>query len=194
MPQPFSAVLLAGGKSTRMGRDKAGLIIDGQPLWQRQLATLGATDPAELFISGKPGGPYAEAGVPIVIDAQPGLGPLAGLAAALHHARHESLVVLAIDLPAMTAVFLSALQRIATAAGRGVVPKSEEWFEPLAAIYPRRCLPLVEECLRGEDHSLQHFVRLAVQEGHLAVFQITQENGSLFQNLNQPSDCESTDR
>jgi molybdenum cofactor guanylyltransferase len=193
-PPPFSAVLLAGGKSSRMGREKAGLIVDDQPLWQRQFATLRATQPAELFISGKPDGPYVEAGVPIVVDAQPGLGPLGGLATALHHAQHEHLLVLAIDLPAMTAAFLTALQRTAAAAGKGVVPQGDKWFEPLAAVYPRSCLPLVEQCLRGDDHSMQHFVRLAVQRGHLSVFPLTKEDDPHFRNLNEPSDCGSTER
>ena len=52
-PTPFAAVLLAGGGSTRMGRDKAGLIVGSQTLWDLQLAKLRALDPAELFISGR---------------------------------------------------------------------------------------------------------------------------------------------
>lgn len=171
-----------------MRRDKAGLIIDGQPLWQRQLTTLRATDPAELFISGKPDGPYAEAGVSIVIDTRPGLGPLGGLAAALRHAHCENLLVLAIDLPAMTSAFLSTLTRTIDSE-QGVVPKNQKWFEPLAAVYPRRSLPLVEQCLRSEDHSLQNFVRLAVAQGHVAIHELTGDELPLFRNLNQPADC-----
>jgi molybdopterin-guanine dinucleotide biosynthesis protein A len=87
---PFTAVLLAGGKSTRMGRDKAGVLLHGQPLWQRQLATLRAVQPAELFISGKADAAYAGAGVEIVADNFPGLGPLSGLEATLRRATHRS--------------------------------------------------------------------------------------------------------
>lgn len=172
-----------------MGRDKAGLIIDGQPLWRRQLATLQATRPTELFISGKRSAPYAEAGVPIIADAPPSVGPLSGLAAALRYARHEFLLVLAIDLPAVTAEFLSALQGLAAAAGTGIVSRNDQFFEPLAAIYSQNCLPLVDECLRSGDHSLQRFIRLAVEQGHVAIHPLATHELPLFRNLNFPSDC-----
>ena len=82
-PGTFAAVLLAGGRSRRMGRDKALLPLpDGRRLWQRQLAVLESLHPAELFISGS-----AREGVPSLIpcldDETPGLGPLGGIVAAL---------------------------------------------------------------------------------------------------------------
>ena len=180
----FSAVLLAGGRSTRMGQDKAGLVFDGEPLWQRQLATLRETKPGELFISGQSTGPYRDAGLPIVGDDTPGLGPLGGLAAALRHARHSQLLVLAVDLPMMTARFLSEL------AARGpVVPRTADWFEPLAAVYPRLCLPLVEECLGQSDRSMQCFLRLAVARRLVNIRELSREELPLFRNLNSPADC-----
>ena len=187
-PPPFTAVLLAGGKSTRMGRDKAGVLIHGQPLWQRQLTTLRAVHPHELFISGKPDGPYAGAGVEILADNFPGLGPLAGLEAALRRARHPLVLVLAIDLPAMTSDFLSSLVRQAAASGTGCVPREDRWFEPLAAVYPRTCLPLAESCLRGADHSMQRFVRLALEGGLVGSRDLHSSERALFKNLNQPGD------
>ena len=187
-PPPFTAVLLAGGKSTRMGRDKAGVLIDGQPLWQRQLATLRAVHPQELFISGKPDGPYADAGVEILADNFPGLGPLAGLEAALRRASHPLVLVLAIDLPAMTADFLSILVRHAAASATGCVPRDDRWFEPLAAVYPRACLPLAEACLRAADRSMQRFVRLAVEQGFMRVREVSECDRALFRNVNLPDD------
>ena len=185
---PFTAVLLAGGKSTRMGRDKAGVLIDGQPLWQRQLATLRAVHPHELFVSGKPDGPYAGAGVEILPDNFPGLGPLAGLEAALRRASHPLVLVLAIDLPAMTADFLSSLVRHAAASATGCLPRADRWFEPLAAVYPRACLPLAEACLRDADRSMQRFVRLAVEQGFMGVRELPDGERALFKNLNEPGD------
>ncbi len=66
--QPFDAVLLAGGKSSRMGTDKAGVLIQGVPLWRLQLATLRDLGPEEIFISGRDSGPYAEEGLEILKD------------------------------------------------------------------------------------------------------------------------------
>ena len=188
LPPPFTAVLLAGGKSTRMGRDKAGVPVGGQPLWQRQLTTLRAVQPHELFISGKSDGPYAGAGVEIVADNFPGLGPLAGLEAALRRASHPLVLVLAIDLPAMTTDFLSGLVHAAANSATGCVPRDDRWFEPLAAVYPRACLTLAEACLRDADHSMQRFVRLAAEQGFMRVCELMDSERALFKNLNEPGD------
>src|SRR5260221_14708053 len=93
---PFSAALLAGGQSSRMGTDKAEIELDGQPLWQRQLDKLRATDAVEVFISGRCTGPYAGSEFEIVEDRVADAGPLAGLEAALRHASHDWLLVLAV--------------------------------------------------------------------------------------------------
>jgi molybdopterin-guanine dinucleotide biosynthesis protein A len=184
----FTAVLLAGGQSVRMGRDKAGLLLDGQPLWRRQLATLAETGPAEVFISGKLDGPYADAGVEIVLDASPGLGPLGGIAAALHRAAHPLVLVLAIDLPDMRADFLRDLIESATASEKGLVTRDDRCFQPLAAVYSRPCLPLTRECLAGKDHSMQNFVRLAVERGLICPRHLMDHEIALFRNVNEPSD------
>ena len=186
-PPPFTAALLAGGKSTRMGRDKAAVLIGGQPLWQRQLSTLRAVRPHEIFISGKADGPCADAGVEILADNFPGLGPLAGIEAALRRASHPLVLVLAVDLPAMTADFLSGLIRDA-GTGAGCVMRDDRWFEPLAAVYPRACLPLAEACLRDADRSMQRFVRIAVEQGFMRVRELPDSGRALFKNLNEPGD------
>jgi len=185
---PFTAVLFAGGKSTRMGCDKATVLIDGQPLWRRQLTTLRALQPHEFFISGKPDGPYAGAGFEILADNFPGLGPLAGLEAALRRASHPLVLVLAIDLPEMTAEFLSSLVRSPGLEVKGCVPQFDDWFEPLAAVYPTACLPLAQECLRAADHSMQRFVRVAVDQGFIKVCRLDQNERPLFKNINRPGD------
>ena len=185
---PFSAVLLAGGKSVRMGRDKAGIEIGGQPLWQRQLSVLRATGAAEVFISGRLDGPYAETELEIVTDEAHGLGPLSGLAAALRHARHDMLLVLAIDLPAMPAEYLRSLADESAARGCGIVPQGVEWPEPLAAIYPRSCVPLVERALLSPDRSMQRFVREAVELGLVALLPIGPDARRYFTNVNSEAD------
>jgi molybdopterin-guanine dinucleotide biosynthesis protein A len=184
----FSAVLLAGGKSSRMGRDKAGVLLDGHPLWQRQLATLRRLEPPELFISGKWDGAYVGAAVEVVPDVTPGCGPLSGIEASLCRAVHPLLLVLAIDLPAMTPEFLSRLIHSAVVAGTGVVPRLDGWFEPLAAVYPRRCLPLVQECLRSDDLSMQAFIRRALAANLVVPWELAAQDAGLFRNVNSPAD------
>ena len=185
---PFSAALIAGGQSSRMGTDKAALDFAGQPLWKHQLATLRATGADEVIIAGRADGPYAGGDCEVIPDRTPGLGPLAGLEAALRRARHDWLLVLAVDLPDVPATFLRDLVAEAVAAGCGRVPAREDWLQPIAAIYPRRCLPLVERCLAGENRSLRRFVRLARREGYADVRPLNAEEYVLFRNLNTPAD------
>ena len=171
-----------------MGRDKAGVLVEGRPLWERQIATLRAVDPAKLFISGKSEGPYSGAGVEIVPDITPACGPLSGLEAALHHALHDLVLVLAIDLPAITAGFLSGLMSLAGEKQMGVVPRYGEWFEPLAAVYSRRCLPLIEASLRSGDYAMRTFLLRAMEERLIVVRPLANEEMPLFRNVNTPAD------
>jgi len=171
-----------------MGRDKAGVIVDGVALWQRQVATLRRLAPAELFISGRTDGPYARAGVEIVPDLTPGRGPLSGLEAALRRATQELVLVLAIDLPAMTSEFLSHLVSHGVSGELGAVPRLDGWFEPLAAVYPRRCLPLVRDCLRSDDLSMQGFVGRAIAGGFVRAKEVSPADTALFRNVNTPGD------
>ncbi len=173
-----------------MGTDKAALIVEGEPLWQRQLAKLRETGAEEVFIAGRKDGPYAGAGVPIIEDIIPDAGPLAGIQAAMRHARNDWLLVLAIDLPDVPAAFLTKLARDSMSAYVGLVPAREEWLQPTAAVYTRDCLPLVEECLAGENRSLRRFFRLARKRGFAEILPISEAQQAKFRNLNTPADLE----
>ena len=171
-----------------MGRDKAAVELEGQPLWQRQVATLTALRPGELFISGKADGPYAHHGTEVIEDLHPGCGPLSGLEAACWRMRTPLLCVLAIDLPWMTSAFLERLVKLAMRDGRGVVAQNGEYFEPLAAVYPRALLQLIGEHLPQPDRSMQRLVRRAVELDLVIPYAIAEEERPLFRNVNTPAD------
>jgi molybdopterin-guanine dinucleotide biosynthesis protein A len=183
---PFTALLLAGGQSTRMGVDKAELIVGGQPMWQFQLAKLRALGPAEALISGNPGGPYSGAGVEIVPDTVHGLGPLAGITAALRFSHSALVLVLAIDLPAISTGLLGALIAKAAATGCGVVPQGVRGFEPLAAVYPRTALPEAEEFLHSAERSMQRYVRALIAAGKAGAYPLAPAQEAEFCNVNTP--------
>ena len=201
-----AAVLLAGGKSSRMGRDKSALLVNGEPLWQRQLAVLRATNPTELFISGKSDGPYANCGVEILADEFPDCGPLGGIATALRRCTSERLLVLAVDMPAMTADFLRSLLEESQRTAKGIVPSVAEdgrrraritlevrdapraHLEPLAAVYPRPALAIADECLRNGEFKLEAFIR-KLEAIHLVRLRPVAENDAAFlTNWNAPED------
>jgi molybdopterin-guanine dinucleotide biosynthesis protein A len=179
-----SAVLLAGGKSSRMGRDKALLELGGRPLWQHQLDTLRQLSPDQLLLSGP-----SRDGIEGIADEVKDAGPLAGIAAALRQSTSSLLVVLAVDLPSMTADFLRSLLAQCEK-GRGIVPSSRERFEPLAAVYPFSCASLAADALRRGEFSVQDFVQRALDQRYLHEREISPNEKWLFQNLNKPEDYE----
>lgn len=165
-----------------MGRDKATLEFEGEPLWQRQLATLRGLTPELLMISGPP-----RQGAETVTDEMENAGPLAGVSAALRKCPSSHLVVLAVDLPRMTTAFLLVLLALRHE-GKGVVPRDPEFFEPLAAVYPAACAELAASHLRRGDFSMQNFVHAAIEQELLTTRAILPNEQTLFVNLNTPAD------
>ncbi len=195
MTPGLSAVLLAAGRSTRMGRDKALLEIDGTPLWRRQRDVLVRAGATEIFLSARADQPWAHEPevaknfTAIVRDSTPDAGPLAGLSAALVRAAHPHLAVLAIDLPKMNAGwFASLVAECAPAVGCvGRHAGCEKFFEPLAAIYPRELAQPAAAALARGEFSLQQFLSAAVAAGKMHVREITAAETLRFENWNAPA-------
>jgi molybdopterin-guanine dinucleotide biosynthesis protein A len=170
-----------------MGKDKAFIEFDGLPLWRRQLQLLCELGPHELFLSGPAHEEWRENDCIIVPDAQADAGPLAGLVATLRRCSAPLLVALAVDLPHMTAQHLSGLVALCSD-DVGIIPRTGEDFEPVAAVYPRRSLRIAESCLATRSYSMQHFAERCVSEDLVTVRKVEPENESLFLNMNTPAD------
>ncbi len=191
----FSAVLLAAGRSTRMGRDKALLEIGGLPLWHRQRDVLARAGAAEIFLSARPvaeqpwvAEALARGGFAAVLhDALPSAGPLCGVTAAIERAAPAHVAVLAVDLPRMTADWFLSLAAECTPASGAVGRNREGFFEPLAAIYPAEIKWLAWEALARGDNSLQHLLAAAVAQGLMRVHEITASEAAWFENWNAPA-------
>lgn len=185
---PFSAALIAGGKSTRMGRDKCLLEIDGQPLWKRQISLLQELHPAEIIISGRPEQIYfQDSTARFIPDQWPNAGPLGGIASVLEAATRELVLVLAVDLPQMNAVVLQQLVSHARS-GRGVVFTHGKYYEPLAAVYPRSLLASARDALTRNALRMQDWVAAAIASQALTALPLPPEWERMFKNLNSPDD------
>ncbi|MGH7943852.1 MAG: molybdenum cofactor guanylyltransferase [Opitutaceae bacterium] len=185
---PVSAVVLAAGRSTRMGREKALLEIEGSPLWQRQRDVLANSGAVEIFLSARPDQRWAHEAkgfAAVLHDAMPGCGPIVGITAALERAAHPLVAVIAVDLPAMMPVWFQSLIAESTS-DRGVVGRRGEFFEPLAAVYPREIIRLFWETLTRHEYSLQRVIAMAVDRGLLRVREISTEEERMFANWNEP--------
>jgi molybdenum cofactor guanylyltransferase len=185
----FDAVLLAAGRSTRMGRDKALLETAGRPLWERQRAVLARAGARQILLSARSDQAWADAAegfAGIVRDASLDSGPLGGLVAALERGGQNHLAVLAVDLPRMEPAWFATLLADCTP-GRGAVGRSGKWFEPLASVYPREVLPLARAALERGDLALQKLLAEAVRLNLLGVREISAAEAPLFANWNEPA-------
>ena len=183
----IAAALLAGGQSRRMGTDKAFLPWQGRPLWELQLEKLRELRPSQLLLSCRPQQNFPDlADVTRVHDGHENCGPLGGIAACLQACDAPQLVVLGIDLPRLPVEFLQSLTNESTPAC-GAVIQLEEWFEPLAAVYPRELLPLANEHLTAGKLSLQDFIRRGMEPGLMRCVPMKVEP-SWFTNWNSPGD------
>ena len=190
MQLTFTAALLAGGKSRRMGRDKAFLPVEWEgksvPLWDRQLSVLKAVAPAELVISGPRKNGYSTS-IPVYADEWHGVGPLGGIATCLNRINNGLLLVLAIDLPQVQPSFLQRLLA-GTEANCGIVPILNGRFEPLIAIYPKAALELAVAQLGKPDYVLQHFVALLLEHRLVTGYEVETSEQYQLGNWNRPED------
>ena len=183
----LAAVLLAGGESRRMGCDKAALLLNGIPLWQRQIALLRQLSPAEVLVSARVQPAWLPADARFIADAPPARGPLGGVAAALEATSATHLLALAIDLPAMSAAHLAALWRAASP-GRGVLPWLEDRAEPLPAIYPAEASPIASGLRAGQDFSVRALAHALIAAGRMTRYPIPAADAALYANCNSPAD------
>jgi molybdopterin-guanine dinucleotide biosynthesis protein A len=183
----ISAVLLAGGKSRRMGRDKARIVFRGKPLWQLQLDLLRKLEPAEILISARTDPSWRPNDLQFVADGSPSRGPLSGLAASLGQMRGTHLLALAIDMPFMSERHLRAWPG-QIEPGRGVLPMIGDRAEPLAAVYPREANVDLAAALAGDDFSLQSLTKRLVLVGRLRPVSVEQKDAELYRSLNEPAD------
>jgi molybdopterin-guanine dinucleotide biosynthesis protein A len=183
----ISAVLLAGGESRRMGRDKATLLFRGRPLWQIQFDLLRTLQPEEIFVSSRTDPSWRPSGVQFVSDEPPSRGPLSGLSATMARISTDHLLALAIDMPLMTESYLRLICNLVES-GRGVLPMIGNRAEPLIAIYPKGTGTDFITALSGSDFSLQSLTKKLVDAGKLRLVNVLEEEGKLFRNFNNLSD------
>ena len=183
----ISAVLLAGGESRRMGKDKATLLFRGRPLWKIQFDLLRTLQPEEIFISARVDPPWRPSNVQFVSDEPPSRGPLSGLSATLARISTDYLLALAVDMPLMSEDYLRLICNLIEP-DRGVLPVIGDRAEPLAAIYPKGAGIDFITALSGSEFSLQSLTKKLVETGKLNSVNVLEEEGKIFRNFNNLSD------
>ena len=185
-----TGVILAGGKSRRMGRDKLPLMVGEKPLLDRVHLAL-ASRCEEILVAG--GGGYVPAGAHHIPDLRPGRqGPLAGIEAGLLAARHRAVFVAAGDMPFLTGDFVRHLLGLLSGGVPAVVPRFGEMLHPLCAAYGREVRPAVSAALDRGARSVRELL-----EGLADVRYVREEElrrfgdpGLLLLNVNSPEDLD----
>ena len=170
-----------------MGRDKATLRVGGELLWARQLRMLRELKPQIVWVSARSAPEWLPADVEVVLDTPPSRGPLSGIVATLARLQSSHLLALAIDLPSMNPDHLLRLLRLASP-GCGVVPRTQEFLQPLSAIYPREAVSVAQAALASENCSLSSFVNELRKRGLVREYLLSPEEASLYHNVNTPED------
>ncbi len=165
----LTGVVLAGGQSRRMGRDKATLPHEGRPMWERQTGVLRDAGAAAVAVVRQPGQPPL--GLPDAVhlwhDVFTDAGPLAGLHTAFSQSRTLLVAVLAVDMPRIDAWWYQWLGSYCGSNIGAMACRPDGTHEPLAAIYPRSALPETVKRLHDEDDRSLQALALALMNRHL---------------------------
>ena len=182
-----AAFILAGGKSTRMGADKAFVALDGCTLLTRALA-IAQTVSSDVRIVGDPA-KFAHC-APVVEDVFRECGPLGGIHAALRMSHAELNLILAVDLPFVSQALLEYLIRRARNSRSTVtVAKTIEGWQPLCAVYRREFADAAEQSLRQGRYKIDTLFTVpqtqVIEENELSVAGFST---TMFRNLNTQQD------
>ena len=198
-PPPIG-LILAGGHSTRMGRSKATLVVDGETLLRRQARVLLEAGVDRSFVSLRSDQPHPDPSLelPVVRDGDR-RGPLAGIVAGLERVVQfegeagpgggppPSLLVLAVDMPRVQADFLRRLIE----AGPGAVPQVGDRWEPLCALYPPEALS--EARNRPAEDGPSALLDVLSAKGLIRTLGLSDEEEATLRSWNVPEDLPGTE-
>ena len=158
MSHPVSAILLAGGKSSRLGTDKAKVKLDGESVMIQAIAEKLSGLSEDIVVSTN-GRRYEDITIPVrwAIDVRPGAGSLMGLYSGLLAAKHDYAIAVACDMPFINIELLKymiSLPRDYDA----LLPKIGEQTEQLHSIYSKNCLPKMEKYLNSGHLKITYFM------------------------------------
>ncbi|KAF0111075.1 MAG: molybdopterin-guanine dinucleotide biosynthesis protein A [Chloroflexi bacterium] len=182
--------ILAGGRSQRMGQNKALMLFHGIPLIQRVANRVSSTA-TEINIISNEEPLYKFLNLPIFPDQIPQKGVLGGILTAFLRAGQSFVAPVGCDLPFISPALLNAELKIILESDVDIViPESKNGLEPLHAVYRRStCLPLVEKSiLRGDNRIISWFDHALVRTLVLSEVSQFDPDPHIFLNLNYPDD------
>lgn len=182
-------VILAGGKSSRYGANKALVPVEGIPLIEHVIAVLRGLFKSVVLITNTPD-EYARFHLPMYEDLIKGLGPLGGIYTALKCISEEAGFFAACDMPYLNPAFIAHMLEL----GRdhdAVVPRIGWKLEALHALYRKTCLPPMERLIQnGQYQVIRFFDEVSVRYVEEDEIRKFDPSLHLFLNINRPEDLE----
>lgn len=186
----FSIVIQAGGKSSRMGQDKALLPFLGEPLIVRVIRRVQSIADEILITTNYPEN-YRFLDVPLVSDPIPDRGALGGLYTALDAAQGEFVGIVACDMPFLNPnLLVYALGQAQQYSADAAIPGTEKGLEPIHAVYRKAtCLPVVKKALdAGKWRMISWHNEAQILTLSPTVTSRFDPHGRTFMNLNTPEE------
>jgi molybdenum cofactor guanylyltransferase len=178
----LTAVILAGGKSSRMGQDKGILHIHGKPMVMHIIEAAREVSDNIIIVANNDN--YNDFGYPVYRDHFPGCGPLGGIYTGLTRSATARNLFLSCDIPFVNGRLLKFLQNRSEYRQDALVPLHNDVKEPLCAIYHKRVLKTVLKQILKEDYKLQNLLeKLNVKYADPASVLLPE---TLFSNINTP--------
>lgn len=152
----FCGIILAGGKSSRMGFDKSSLTLNGRTFLEIQAEKLRLLDTADIIVSGKE---CTLPGIRYVMDQTPGLGPLGGLLSCFPSAEQKCALVLSVDVPLISVSTLSGLLEAHLSGDyEATILSHEDRIEPLIAVYNTDSTDLIRELADSKKPAMKAYI------------------------------------
>ena len=187
----ISAYILAGGKSSRFGENKALYNYEGTPLIQRIVLTVRAVIPRVGIIANQPE-LYTFLDLPVYTDIIPGLGPMGGIYTALRHSSTRYVFIAACDMPCISPEVIEYM--ISVAGNHDVtIPWNDNFYEPLHAIYSRSCLGTIESMIERDERRVSAFLETEAVSIRRVLFDeisTIADPSSIFRNINFKADLD----
>jgi len=186
MGNKITGIILAGGKSSRFGGDKAFTTFKGKPLICYGLEVLGKVC-SDIIISSN-NDQYDHLGYTVVQDEIKGIGPMGGICASLKYSSTPNNLVISCDTPFINQKLINYIVKN-IANNQLVVPKTEdEFIEPLCAYYHRDLWIVMEELIHQGNYKLNNLVKLVPTLKLSISKDLEFYHSKLFYNINYPDD------
>jgi molybdopterin-guanine dinucleotide biosynthesis protein A len=194
MSMNISGIILAGGKNSRMGTNKAFLKINGVRLIDNVLGIYREIFDEIIIVTNDPLAYIEFTDAIIVTDIYQEKGALGGIYTGLFYASQKYSFAVACDMPSLDKDFILYMIE-QTGKHDIIVPENAEGFQPLHAVYSRNCLPAIKRLLTADKLKITGFYKemrlLKITEEKIKPFN---QDGRLFLNINTPEDLKVRDR